>query len=358
MGVLLRPEIDALVDWAKSYQQGEIEGFLLQKAGKDLVDIVALPAIRPVWAVKVAEWVDTMNNAADARALLIEAEKDRSAIPSAPVLKSAIARLAIVVQRDLVAGPPYEARLIDGVPVVNRTQLRAHLRELMQGHSVPIVVVQGESGLGRTHSWHLIEHVAKKSGLGDFVKVDMVEQILAQQTAKHVFDLLVRRTDLTVGEAVSADGVTPTTLGERYAAEFAERLRKAMPQRPRPFWIVLDSVDRSFEEPLKYFVQALATTAAARGLSGCTLFLLGPARDFAPQDDNRLIRRESLTGFLVTEIEDACSKLNELGAAKLSSPDLKKFIAGVRRKVRALTGRALCEAVREELVTLRQKVQA
>ncbi|NQW50807.1 MAG: ATP-binding protein [Rhodospirillales bacterium] len=358
MGILLRSEIRALVEWARTYEQDEINGFLESNFYTSLVDIVKLPAIRPVWSVGVAQWVDARNDAASASAFLIEAERDRSAIPGAPMLRSAIARLAFVVEREELAGPPYEARLIKGVPVVNRTQLRAHLEQLTLGHEVPVVVVQGESGLGRSHSWHLIKHVSTKSGLADFVKVDMVEQILEKQTAKDVFELLTRRTGLTDGKAVSVDGVTAATLGARYASEFAERLRNAMPGRPRPLWIVLDSIDRPIEEPLKHFIHALASTAAEHELSNCTLFLLGPAGDFAPQDYYVQIRRESLTGFLFPEIEDACTRMNELGAQRLDPADLTMFVDELRQKVMPLSGRALCSAVCEGLVTLRQRVQA
>lgn len=359
MGLLTRPEINALVAWAKDFQQAQMDGFLWQSAATHLDNIVPLPALRPVWAVAVAQWIDGLKDAVRIRAILTDAVAERPPPhPSAAVLQAAIARLATVVERAALAGPPHEARLIDGVPVVNRTHLRAYLEQLTRGVDLPIVVVQGERGLGRTHSWHLIDHVATKSGIADFRKIDMVEPILAQQTVKDIFDLMVRRLNLPAGSPVSTDGVTPTTLGARYAAEFVQRLSDAMNNRPTPFWIALDSVDRPLEEALRSFIRELASAAAARELSGCTLFLLGPDRSFSPQDQYALIRRESLTQFLDAEIDDACTRLNDLGTTKLSSADLATFRSELRQQVQGLGGSELCKVVVAQLVRLRDTVNA
>jgi hypothetical protein len=356
MPQLTKDERRAVVDWAKDRSYSSLKLFLMLNVQDARLEDISAIDLSEVVAMRFTEWLEKRADAVD---ILRAASADPRTHPSAPGLEAAAGRLAALVQRQPNASQSYEARLVDlGIPIVNRAQLRDYLKTLVEGGRLPVVIVQGDSGLGRSHSWHLIKYVATVSGIAEPQKLDMLDQILEQQTMEFVFKALVRKLRLPAGMDVTVEGVTPTTLGERFAREFAQRLSDSATTRQKPFWLVLDSLDRPLDVPIKSFVQELARAATVGELSDCVLFLLGPDTAFSPIDPYAGIRHEALTPFLVNEITDACIEVNQLGLSRLDQAALDIFLSEVKELATSLRGRDLCKAVGERLVILRNRVKA
>ncbi len=345
----------ALVTWMSRLSQQTFAAFLLTVTGAKLSEFSSVANAMPAVTVDFIGWLEAnpQHGATVCQAVAVQ----YPAIDEAPVLAAAAARLTALRDRAATAGPPEQARLANGIPIVNRARLREHLRAAMDGAPVKVVKVRGEAGLGRSHSWFLIRHVAA-SGIANPVKVDLVSPTLDNQTVQFLFDHLVRVLKLGEGEAPTSDGVTADTLAARYADEFTLRVAAAAPAWPKPLWLAFDNLDRNLRPEVKRFVSLVARSRLDDAFDNCVVFLLGTDAATEPDDPYSLTRIDTVSTFLDQEIADAVTCLNGLGATRLADDDLKARIADMQGLITTLKGRALCAEVASRLVALRQEVGA
>jgi hypothetical protein len=279
----------------------------------------------------------------------IVGDANYAALPDVGVFQSVIIRLqnAAAAQAAL---PPWDACLAFGVPVVNRSPLRRTLQALIGGADHPLVLVDGASGSGRSHSWHLIKHVASAAVNVLPHKLDLGGYVAEQRTLDAVFDALVKKLQLQVVRPTSV-GATPETVAGRYAEELSLHWGQLQGKR---VWLVFDSVDKNHPPEIKAFVCSLAGLCLDHQLDGATLFLLGAGRGYGVTDTYQLARLEILGPFVEPELRAVALHMNQFGAKQLSMLDLDNRILAM---VNAMQTDGFA-AVARKLVELRLEVEA
>lgn len=286
------------------------------------------------------------------------------AVPSDPLiaeLTATLARLQSLEAAIAAAGPRYAACCPGGMPVVNRSPLRGFLQQLEVDPSrYPVVVVAGERGLGRSHSWYLIDHVADSlEGRVKLLHLDLAQFGLKPNALEQFFTALTRVTGLTQGSAPDTHGVTAATLADRYTEEFHLRIQALQSplQKPWPqhLWFVFDSIDNERVPPeMKHFIMQLAAMRLKSMFGGCTLFLLGPDPTVALHDIANLARYEQLGPFQEHEIVATASAINNLGVRPLDAVSLQSTIQSMHSLPGAAKERTA--AICGKMVALRMTV--
>lgn len=346
----------ALMDWVEEQTHASFDHFLFRTVGVR-TDVFAGPHSNILTvAVEFIGWLNRNGEAAPkVFAALVRTFPEHALIG---VFRDASARMAASAAREAAAGERYEACLAGRVPVIDRAPLRQRLRALADGQSPPVVVVEGEAGMGRSHSWFLIQHVA--AGLPDVraLNVDLMGPVLPNRDVATLFNHLVRLLNLPDGAAPAVVGVSGVTLAARFAGELVTRIQAMQQPWPRTVWLVFDNLDRPVPPEVKLFVSELAQARMQDLFTGCTLILLAPDPLFGVPDPGRVALREQLTTFLSEDIATAARSLNALGASPLPADELDTTIAGIVGDATARQGRDHCQAVAEAFRGLRDRVQA
>jgi hypothetical protein len=358
--LLLDEEQEAFSEVLFRFTQGDFSAFLLRINGPRLKDFSAAGLPMPVIAVNFAEWLDVHPDKMPRVLKGLAEEIEQS--PEAPILKAAAARLEAIGAKARAAGPATQAPLAAGVPIVDRAVLRVFLEDAIASAGNPmaavkLVKVQGERGLGRSHSWHLIKYVAD-CGAARAIKIDLISATLKDQTLDVLFGQLTRLLNLNGAVKPSSDGATADTLAARYAEEIAGCLSTVAPQWPKPLWLAFDNLDRDIRPEIKRFVSLLASARLDGTFDKCVIFLLGPDALTEPDDPSRLARNEPLVTFNDSDVSEAAEKMNALGARALSITDLKARVDSMLALRSGLSSGEFCKQVATRLVDLRIEVGA
>lgn len=357
--MLTHADESAILEWISQLDQDAFALVLQKATGDSTATFSAVTKSIPAIGVDFVGWLK--RTPAKILPVLDRIVVDYSGTPEAAVLAATAIRLRAVQQRLRAAGPPEETRLAGGVPIVNRARLRDLLRTAINragyGEQVRVIKVRGESGLGRTHSWHLIRHVGA-SGYAKTFKVDLTSPVLAQQNVPFLFGHLVRNLRLEDVHTPTTDGITADTLAARFADELAGGIARAAGAWPRPLWLVFDNLDRDLAPDVKRFVALLTQACIDAHFDNCVIFLLGPDEATEPEDKYRVALTETVVAFLDAEIQDAAAYLNRLGANRLCDQTLASRVADMTRLLATLRGRELLSQVSQKLVDLRLEVGA
>ncbi|ANI60475.1 hypothetical protein [Pseudomonas sp. GR 6-02] len=284
------------------------------------------------------------------------------ASPEVAILQETVVRIQATQDALKRMGCPSDSRLAEGRPIVNRSALRQYLKDAISygggpGAGVSIIKVAGARGLGRSHSWYLIKHVAD-TGVAEALKFDLVSATLANQTLDVLFEALVRNLKITDAKKPTSDGTTSDTLAARFAEELAACLARAAGNWSKPYWLVFDSLDRDLRPEVKRFVSLLCRERLEGMFGKCVIFLLGPDAVTEPVDPGRRAQQELLTPFSDSEIRDAAIALNNLGRKALQQTELDLRIGNAQALARQYSGSDLCREVFAKLVDLRVEVGA
>jgi hypothetical protein len=354
---LTRDEEEALLDLVEAMNPDQFKNLVFRATGVRTTDFVSAGATMQGASIDFIGWLQT--NVHHAPAIVQEAIKRFPYHESTLSLRQAEARLSSLQAAQSALGRPDEAVLAAGVPVVDRLILRRYLAALRNGEDLPVVIVEGDRGLGRSHSWHLIRHVANALPNVVPLRIDLVGPAISEQTLPWVFNYLVRLLNLSAGEKPTTHGVTGGTLSARFISEFLTRVQSMRkPWRPTP-WLVFDHLDRDIIVPeIKLFVMEIASQRLQGIFRGCVIFLLGPDPKFPLEDPAALARREPVLEFLDHEIVAAAERLNTVGHTPLADVELKLKLAALKALSNGRSGSELAGAVGHELVMLRQMVGA
>jgi len=304
-------------------------------------------------AVELMGWLNTnVHHAPAILKLAVESFPDHESTPS---LRLAEARLRSLQAKQDALGPAHKAVLAAGFPVVNREFLRTCLAA---PEELAVVMVEGDSGLGRSHSWHLIRHIASALPKVKPILIDLVGPLISQRTLPWIFNYLVRVLPLPAGETPTTEGITGETLSDRFMSEFMIRLQSMDTPWPKMPWLVFDHLDRNIAPEIKRFVMGITSQRLAGIFDGFVIFLLGPDPAVPLVDRAALARRESLTDLLDNEIVAAAERLNKIGHTPLAGVELERKLEALKDLRNGRTGRELANAVFAEMVTLRQIVGA
>ena len=349
---LSNDERKALMTLLSQLDQGGLSALTYLAIGVDASSYGSINDSMPVLVVGFMKWI--VARPADLQTVIDhigQAYPGRPEIPTLEALKLRLERFAKRAPAD-----PTEALLIDTAVMVNRRKLRATLRELLGGITLPVVTVSGPTQSGRTHSWHLIRHVANEHGV-EARRVDLNSWVVEQRTLDRLVDRLVEDFALKGFIRPTSAGVQPETLGLRYATEIGDCFGRLAPAPPR--WLVFDSIDRPMAPEIAAFVRALCELRLnAASFANCTLFLLGADPQLSLSDGFQMATNEPLGPFLPTEVEDAAKGVNALGDTPLDDATLAERI-GEMHEVLATEAAACCQQkIAQRLAALRQEVHA
>lgn len=353
-------EIEALLEWLGALKFSDLDYLLFKHLKTKREDFTGAGSTIHEAAMDLVGWLEHEKHRVPALYVaIVQMTPSHARIAEFTVTRD---RLVEAEARAAALGPRHAACCPGGVPVINRSPLRNCLQRLsgnLLAHDV--VVVEGQSGLGRSHSWFLIQYVGSGRSDVKVVKVDLAGFGLKKQPLPDLFRYLTRVLNVQAGDDPTTDGVTGGTLAERYIEELCTRIQALPNTTHRPWqqhlWLVFDSIDGD-RTPLeiKHFVMQLARERLNRTFEGCTIFLLGPDPVVALDDRAGQAVREVVTPFLEYEVETTASAINGLGAAPLNAPQLKIEID--RMKNVPQQGREGVLAVFELMILLRKKVRA
>jgi hypothetical protein len=131
--------------------------------------------------------------------------------------------------------------------------LRDHLRELSDPDGARVLLVTGASGLGKSHSWHLISYIGDRVGRYAAHRVDLADwtgpKLSARQLMAEMF------ADLGWKPAEVDSAAQPDTVVRLLISAFKNRVRSL----PRPVCLVFDGfTSRTSDEFARRFVVSMA----------------------------------------------------------------------------------------------------
>ena len=352
--LLMITEQMAIVDVVTGFDQMGLDTFLAQAGAPRLATFSSANLPMPVVALSFIQWLDQNDNFIEA--VLRRMVAQFPAHNSAPLLQQALNRTVRAGQA-AAASQPWETPLIAGVPMVNRAPLRSTLARLLGGHGPEVTLVDGPAGSGRSHSWYLIEHVARSVATVFPLKIDLNAPVLAQQTIDVVARQLLSKLRLPQTALSTSEGATPDTVADRFAEDIANAWNARPAGGPKP-WIVFDSLDRAVAPEIRSFVCALVQRRLSHEIDSCVFFLLGAGRDYGVVDPFLVVDVESLTVFSDAEVQQAAGALNALGSRPLSAADFHSRLQDMHKLLAQGGPRVACAAVSRKLAELRREVNA
>lgn len=359
MPLLFRDEEEALTRVLARYNQQDLDAFLLLNGGPRICDFSSTERRMPSIIIELLGWLRQHGDKLPG--LLVALAREAGNSTEVPLLEAAATRIRQSVAQAMAMGPPTRACLAGGVPIVDRAVLRSHLDAAINdaddlNWDVKFIKVSGESGLGRSHSWHLIKFVAD-AGVAKAVKFDLKSLTLANQTLDVLFDAMVHHLELD-GDKPIATGVTAETLAALYASEIARCLDKAASSWTKPLWLVFDSLNGPFRPEIKRFVANLVEARLDKGFTRCAIFLLGPDPVIQPLDQWQLGRSEEVLPFDDRDIDVAAEFINNLGTRKLPATELAARVGAMLALRAGCSTRQFHEKIADQLVQLRNAVRA
>jgi hypothetical protein len=243
-------------------------------------------------------------------------------------------QVAAIVERVKTPPPsvldPFEARVLrTKQPFIDRKQTRASLKALIQETPVqPVVVIAGDSGLGKTYTFDFIDHISSSESdiLHCLVKVEPGQgaSIGPAELARDIVASISMSGDLSREPPA-------TTNIEAYTLELAKWIISVAGQSGQRWWFVLDGFNQN---ELRNDTRSLIVNLASRLLTGIArrrhrLILL----DFDRRNllvPPGLIASETITGIPRSAVEFTVSELvkasgQPLDAAQISAKVLDGF---------------------------------
>lgn len=352
--LLFIKEQEAITQVVMGFDQFGFDTFLAKARAPALATFSSATLPMPVVALKFIQWLDQNDGFIEPVLHTLVAEFPAHA--SAPLLQQALNRTVRAGQA-AAAGQPWDAPLIAGVPMVNRAPLRRTLENLLSGNGPEVTMVDGPGGTGRSHSWFLIQHVARSVANVFPVKIDLDAPVLAQQTIDVVARKVLSKLRLPPTALSTSVGATPDTVADRFAEDVADAWNARAPGGPR-LWIVFDSLDRALAPEIRSFVCALVQRRLRQEIDSCVFFLLGAGRDFGVADRFLVVDVEGLTVFSNAEVQHAAEALNALGSRPLSVADFHSRLQDMHALLAQREPRDACDAVSRKLAELRKEVNA
>lgn len=167
---------------------------------------------------------------------------------------------------------PYAAAMVGPRPLIDRAELRRHLKQMHQPDGSRVLVVSGQDGCGKSHTWFAISHLADIFGTFQARSIDLSQRAGGPAPLEDVMDLVASR--LFAG--------TPAPVGDRLAQDetrinrFIGWLADATDGLPRPVWLVFDGFVPECASPsAQQLVTAIARAADRQELPKLRVTVLG-----------------------------------------------------------------------------------
>ncbi|MDB5918341.1 MAG: hypothetical protein JWR40_2575 [Massilia sp.] len=350
--ILNRDEKIALNMLLKSFDQIAFETFLADAFLVELSEFSTVVMHMPVIRVAFIKWLD--NNPDKLIATLDAFIAEFPAHPACAILNSAVRRCARIAASTTPQNS-WQSKLVEGVPVVNRTRLRGFLATICNSQRPTVVVVNGPRGTGRTHSFYLIKHVAVCWHV-QLARINLDWLFPHQRNLASIVTILVDELKLSGFIPPSDAGVTTGTLGARYAENFAAAL-KQQPTGTKN-WFVFDSLEMHRLPEVEAFICTLITMKLRHDLDNCIFFLLDAGPNYAFQDPHGLIANDRVGVFLPNEIDTFAGELNALGETQLAATELALRTDAIRSLLQTMPDHQVCAEISKKFAELRDEVNA
>ncbi|MPQ57485.1 hypothetical protein [Duganella sp. FT27W] len=350
---LLIPERDAIVGAATAFDQQGFDTFLLKNALMPIATFSSSVNAMPLITFEFIRWLQQNTQyLVPAINALINEFPARS---ETPILKQTVERLTSA-QPAVAAGPPWNDSLIERKPIVNRSILRRKLSDICAGLLTGVTLIDGPRRTGRSHSWLLISHVARKTQGWRPVLIDLDSYAMRLQNLPFIAQVLADRLGLGQLKTTSI-GCTPETLAARYADEITTAWE--LKQNRGKIYLVFDSIDKEEVAPeIKHFIRAMAEKRIRHELSNCEIFLLGANLNWGIVDDHRVIDVETLSEFLHQEVYHTANEINNLGTDPLNAADLRSRINDMVNAVAGKSPGDACFLIGQAITNLRIDIKA
>jgi hypothetical protein len=177
--------------------------------------------------------------------------------------------------------------------LIDRAALRECLRQMEQDNYL-VLAISGDSGSGKSHSRHLIRHVAQCTPARPAVVTLSVEdewsspETVIELNAAEFARVLALKLGVDTSFIAAVDVKTEATrIAKDLAIGLAERYRNAAPP---PRWVFIDGLDRpGVLDDVRVFVAHLALAAAEDELGAARLIVTGHSGAFAQAVDAVLV---------------------------------------------------------------------
>jgi hypothetical protein len=249
------------------------------------------------------------------------------------------------------APQPWAACLVHHRRVfINRREFRKSLSRLGDHDGPRILSVNGTTGLGKSHSLHLISYVVRQTPNTEFGEID-----LKRTPSKQVPpDQLVRSLAVQLGFPIKDDIFTQGAQAAWWGFELADWLARQAEKSGKDCWIVLDGFENSaVPEPTQEFIQHLLQACAKR--DRLRLILLDFREDRIPAEIQSVILVEQLREISETELRQFFVDLyTHYGVA--ADGEAAQFASEVWNEVQALRGSApFTKKLAEEVLRIVKK---
>lgn len=352
MGEILinNAERQALIATARGLDQNQLDALIYSALGLNIGEFGSITDNMVVLSSKFVSWVTKRGDLFTVVDQIIEDYPNHEKIA---ILRSLSQRLSAA--RKVVLPQSFDAVLIDTATIANRAPLRATLRQLITSSMTrPVVIVSGTEKSGRSHSWHLIRHVAEDHGIA-VRRIDLEKWVTEERTLDALFDDVRAALDILDSGRPPSQGVTPQTLGQLYAERIDEYHQRSVAVAR---WIVFDSTDRAIAQEIAAFLRRICELRLEANLLKCTFFLLGDGSQLSFDENAHPVSKERLSRILPHEVDAAAKEINALGAKRLNDAELASKVAEINGKLNACSDSECGKTVAEALRALRLKVEA
>jgi hypothetical protein len=340
----------ALVEMVSRFKQMQFEAFLAEAALPDISYFSSNLLAMPLIVLAFSKWLD--DNPHKLVTALNALIQKFPAVPSTGLLREACLR-SMREASTTTPLTPWEAQLVEGVPVVNRIVLRKFLAKINSANGPKVVIVNGPRGTGRTHSFYLIKHVAVHRGI-PLVRINLDWIAPQQRNLKGIVSLILSTLKMTTFITPSDTGVTSETLGVRYAENFADAFRQLPVGHER--WLIFDSLELHRVPEVNAFICTLVTMRLRQDLADCTFFLLDAGPSYAFSDPHLLIATDPIGIFSTDEIAAYAGRLNALGQTPLEKSELDARTSAITKLLGTLPDHQVCAEIGKKFAELRDEV--
>jgi hypothetical protein len=256
----------------------------------------------------------------------------------------------------LQAVDPTEELWIGSEPMVNRKELRFLLKYLVNGHHFSVVYIAGSNMSGRSHSYHLIRHVARARGI-PVHKIDFRLPTEARNL-RHLFGRLKDVYGLGAFDEPTYEGATPGDVASKFALSLRTKLIQ-MPHVATKPWVVIDYTDEVPDPAVPEFLRMICAARDANDFDSCVIFVLGPTAHLdSIRTELSNLEVEETSGVNEDDIHKCAVAVNQRGKLPREPADLQSHVAAMFSAINALPEEARLAKVRQGLLNLRREVQA
>lgn len=219
--------------------------------------------------------------AADLRRQQKEALVEQPAVPRAVALNAggaaATAPAAAAAPETAASAHAFALRRIGSLLFMARPKLRELLRQFVENDELSgnTVLITGPGASGKSHSWHLIRHIANlTAGVSPF-RIDLAGRAVGERALADVYELLRQPLNLDAHPSPFVDGPQDA----RAAGRLLELLRKVLANIAARHWLVVDGLDDpATPDDTVVFFYRLGLAVINGDMDKLSVFLLGQLR--------------------------------------------------------------------------------